>query len=186
MGEIPEDVSGAANSRGTKLGAASGVAAGALALAVALGGAVITILSTQVPAASALSCCCGFPLITEVVGIALVVGAAGFTAWSADWSRVPGDDALMFGAKLGLRVGAIAGILGGVLVLLSKLLGTVLSPAIVALYYGTDIVSAIGLVVAGLVWTVITGVIIGVLFAVASVLFAAGTGAAVGMMKKQA
>lgn len=186
MGEIPEDVSGAAGSRGTKLGALAGIGAGALALALMLGSTLITIASTQVPAVSMLGCCCGFPLGTEALSIAMVAAAAGFTAWSADWSQIPGGDALMFGAKLGLRVGVIAGVLGGVLVFLSKLIGTVVSPAILAVYYGTDPLDAVMLVVASLVWTAITGVLVGVAFAVASVVFGGGVGAAVGMMRKQA
>lgn len=186
MGEIPDDVSGAAGSRGNKLGAAAGVGSGLVAFLLTCAGALISIAATQVPAVATLACCCGFPLISEVVGLALVLGAAGMTASGADWSRIPGDDALMFGAKLGVRVGVIAGILGGLLIWVSKLLGVFVSPLIMALYYGTDIAETVIAAVGGLLVTGITGAVMGVGFAIASTVLAAGVGAAVGMMKKQA
>ena len=176
MGEIPEDVSGAAGSRGNLMGGLAGVGTGLVALGM------VTVNWTV----GVICCCCNITGITEVISLALVVGASAAAAMSVDWSRVPGDDALGFGAKLGARVGVIAGLLGGILGFLAKLIGSLLSSLYNAYASGQDLMDALMAGMATLALLAAGSAVIGVIFAIASTIFGAGTGAAVGMMKKQA
>jgi hypothetical protein len=120
---IPEEVSGAANKKAMMYGAGAG-----------LTGALVATVAAFIPFCS----CCPFGLGT----MALIVAAAFAAAFTADWSQVPKDESMKFGAMLGLRAGAVGGILGMLLSFIGVQCASFLFNLIsVALNGGDDLVT---------------------------------------------
>jgi hypothetical protein len=140
--EIPEDVVRSAIRRGWVVG---------------IFAAVLSVPLSMISGFVSGSCCCLMNFVGAVPPIAFPFVAAFIAAMLVDWSQVPRDLAVGLGAKIGLRSGFVAGILGAFLGWLSSAAMSLLWGLYVLVANATQDSGSVGNAIGGLIMTMVPG-----------------------------